>query len=101
MSDVKRLVDCFFRYKRRYEETRELIYLVYMENVARRVGGEFYSWWRNVVPNYAEWWGGCDVMLNSCEDMVRVAVACWPYIKLSGGCRNKEINYLLSGRYVC
>ena len=46
-----------------------------------RVGSEFYAWWRRVVPDFAGWWGGCDVELMSCEDMVRVAVACWPNIR--------------------
>ena len=103
MSDVKRLVDCFFRYKRRYEETGELIYLVYMENIAREIGGEFYSWWRRVVSDYAGWWGTCDVEVSNCVDLVRVAVACWPNVKKKTlrRCMGKEINYLLSGRYIC
>jgi hypothetical protein len=103
MSEVKELVDCFFRYKKLYEETRDLLYLVYMENIARRVGGEFYSWWRRVVPNYVGWWGVCDVKLNNCEDLIRVAIACWPNIRqgMFKGCRSKEINLLFSGGYVC
>ena len=103
MSEVGELVDCFFRYKRLYEETRDLIYLVFMENVARRVGGEFYSWWRRVVSDYAGWWGTCDVELDSCEDLIRVAVACWPNVrrKVLMRCLGKEINYLISGEYVC
>jgi hypothetical protein len=103
MSEVKQLVDCFFRYKRLYEETGDLIYLVYMENIARTIGGSFYAWWRRVVPDYAEWWGVCDVELSNCEDVVRVAVACWPNVKkkMLRQCMGKEINYLLSGSYVC
>jgi len=101
MSEVKQLIDCFFRYKKLYEETRDLMYLVYMENIARQIGGEFYSWWRRVVPDYAEWWGTCDVELNNCEDVVRVAVACWPNVKKLKKCRVKELNYLFSGEYVC
>jgi len=103
MSDIKRLVNCFFRYKRLYEETRRLIYLVYMENVAREIGGEFYSWWRRIAPDYAGWWGTCDVELNSCEDLIKVAVVCWPNVekKVLRRCMGKEINYLISGRYVC
>ena len=103
MSDVKRLVDCFFRYKRRYEETRELIYLVYMENVAREVGGEFYSWWRHIVPDYAEWWGTCDVEVFDCVNLVRMAVACWPNVKRKAlrRCGTKELMLLISGKYVC
>ena len=98
MSEVGRLVECFFKYRRLYRETKNVLYLVFMENVARNVGGEFYAWWRRVVPDYAEWWGACDVEMNSCEDMV--AVACWPNVKIRG-CRSKELNYLFSGRYVC
>ena len=103
MSEVKSLIDCFFRYKKMYEETKNLLYLVYMENIARAVGGEFYSWWRRVVADYAEWWGVCDVELNNCEDLVRVAVACWPNVrkKMFKLCGGKELNYLISGRYVC
>ena len=100
---VRELVDCFFKNKRLYEETRDLMYLVYMENIARDVGGEFYSWWRRVVPDYAEWWGGCDAEVYGCEDAVRIAVACWPNVrkKVFTKCRSKELNYLMSGRYVC
>jgi hypothetical protein len=96
-------VDCFFRYKKLYEATGNLMYLVYMENIARAVGGEFYGWWRRVVGDYAGWWGTCDVEPNSCEDFVKIAVACWPYVrkKVLKWCRNKELNYLISGRYVC
>jgi hypothetical protein len=103
MSEVKELIDCFFRYKKLYEETRDLMYLVYMENVARRIGGEFYTWWRRVVPDYVEWWGTCDVELNNCEDVLRVAIACWPNIKkaMFRGCNSKELNYLFSGKYIC
>jgi hypothetical protein len=103
MSEVRRLIDCFFRYKRWYEETGDLLYLVYMENIARDVGGEFYSWWRRVVGDYAGWWGTCDAVLNNCEDLVRVAVACWPNIRrgMIKSCWDKELNYLFSGRYVC
>jgi len=103
MSEVRELVDCFFRFKRLYDESGDVLYLVFMENVARQVGGEFYAWWRRVVPDYAGWWGTCDVEVRSCEDMVRVAVACWPNIKqgMFRGCRSKELNYLFSGRYVC
>jgi hypothetical protein len=36
MSEVRELVECFFRYKKLYEETKNLMYLVYMENVARQ-----------------------------------------------------------------
>ena len=98
------LVDCFFKYKRLYEEERKLLYLVYMENIARRIGGGFYSWWRRVAPDYAEWWGTCDVDWVSCEDLVRVAVACWPLRvkrKLFKKCSVKELILLLSGSYVC
>ncbi len=100
---VKQLIDCFFKYKRLYEEAGDLLYLVYMENIARDVGGEFYSWWRRVVPDYAEWWGMCDVEVHSCEDAVRIAVACWPSVRrgMFRRCRSKELNYLLSGKYVC
>jgi hypothetical protein len=101
MSEVKRLVDCFFRYKKLYEATGNLMYLVYMENIARAVGGGFYSWWRRVAPDYAGWWGVCDVELRSCEDVVRLAVACWPNIKKKMFKLCKELNYLISGRYVC
>jgi hypothetical protein len=103
MSEVKRLIDCFFRYKRLYEETRDLMYLVYMENIARDVGGEFYSWWRRVVPDYAGWWGLCDVELVGCEDLIKMAVACWPNVnkRLLRRCRGEELNYLFSGKYVC
>jgi len=103
MSEVKELVDCFFRYKKLYEETRDLMYLVYMENIARRVGGEFYAWWRRVSGDYAEWWGTCDVEVSNCEDAVRVAVACWPNIKrgMFKKCKSRELDYLFSGRYVC
>ena len=103
MSEIRQLVDCFFRFKRLYEETGDVLYLVFMENVARRVGGEFYAWWRRVVPDFVGWWGACEVELRSCEDMVMVAVACWPNVRRGRfrGCRNKEINYLFSGRYVC
>jgi hypothetical protein len=103
MSEVKKLIDCFFRYKKLYEETRDLLYLVYMENIARDVGGEFYSWWRRVVPDYAGWWGLCDVELVDCEDLIKMILACWPNVKkkLLRKCRNEELNYLFSGRYVC
>jgi len=103
MSEVKKLVDCFFRYKKLYEETRDLLYLVFMENVARAVGGSFYMWWRRVVPDYAEWWGGCDAKLVSCEDLIKVAVACWPNVRqgMFRGCRGEEINLLFSGKYIC
>ena len=40
------------------------------------------------------------VDVNSCEDVVRVAVACWPNVKIRG-CRSKELNYLFSGKYIC
>ena len=100
MSEVKELVNCFFRYKKLYEETGDLLYLVFMENVARQVGGEFYSWWRRVAPDYAGWGGTCDVELSSCEDLVRVAVACWPNVRFEG-CRSEEINLLFSGKYIC
>ena len=103
MSYVKRLINCFFRYKRLYEETRDLLYLVFMENVARKIGGEFYSWWRHIAPDYAEWWDGCDVKLVSCENLIRMAVTCWPNVKkkVLKRCMSKEINYLMSGRYIC
>jgi hypothetical protein len=103
MNRVKELVDCFFRYKKMYEESKDLMYLVFMENIARKVGGEFYSWWRRIVMDYAEWWGLCNVKVNSCEDVVRVAVVCWPNVgrELLRRCRSKELNYLFSGRYVC
>ena len=103
MSDVRRLVDCFFRYKRRYEETRELIYLVYMENVAREIGGEFYSWSRRIAPDYAEWWDGCDVEVSNCMDLVRMAVACWPSVRKRAlwKCGTKELMLLVSGEHVC
>jgi len=48
MSEVRELVDCFFRFKRLYDESGDVLYLVFMENVARQVGGEFYAWWRRV-----------------------------------------------------
>jgi hypothetical protein len=101
MSGVKELVDCFFRYKKLYEETRNVLYLVFMENVARQIGGEFYSWWRRVVSDYAEWWGTCDAELRSCEDVVRMIIVCWPNVKRFKKCMSKELNYLFSGRYVC
>jgi hypothetical protein len=99
----RQLVDCFFRYKRMYEETGDLLHLVYMENIAREVGGEFYSWWRRVVPDYAGWWGVCDVELRNCDDVVRMAVVCWPNMwkGILRRCRSKELNYLISGEYVC
>jgi hypothetical protein len=103
MSEVRKLIGCFFKYKRLYEETKRLIYLVYMENVARAVGSSFYAWWRRMAPDYAEWWGTCDVEVNSCEEAIRVAVACWPNVEknMLRRCMGKEINYLISGRYVC
>ena len=103
MSKVRELVSCFFRLKKMYEESGDVLYLVFMENVARQIGGGFYAWWRRVAPDYAGWWGLCDVVLRSCEDMVRLAVACWPNVRrgMFRGCRSKEINYLFSGRYVC
>jgi len=94
------LVDCFFRYKKLYELDGDLLYLVFMENIARRVGGEFYSWWRRIAPDYAGWWGLCDVRLQSCKDAIRVAVACWPNVRVRG-CRSKELYYLFSGGYIC
>jgi len=103
MSEVRRLINCFFKYEKLYKETKNLLYLVFMENIARQVGGGFYSWWRRVVPDYAGWWGMCDVELYSCEDEIKMVVVCWPNVqkKVLRRCMGKELNYLISGKYLC